>query len=90
LIRIGDQTVLVYGEGKQSSEQAEHIALHDPARVLREVEAKRRIVVSFAAGMADTPLQRGTERYAIVRMVLRLLALPYSDRLGYREEWRPL
>jgi hypothetical protein len=68
---------------------AEHIARHDPARVLREVEAKRRIVDSFAAGMEAEPLRRGTEGYAIVRMVLRLLTLPYSDRPGYRDEWKP-
>jgi hypothetical protein len=58
-------------------------------RALREVEAKRRIVDSFAAGMEFEPLRRGTEQYAIVRMVLKLLALPYSDRPGYREDWRP-
>lgn len=65
------------------------VAAHDPARELREVEAKRRIVNSFAAGMEFEPLRRGTESYAIVRMVLKLLTLPYSDRPGYREEWKP-
>jgi hypothetical protein len=67
---------------------AGHIVRWDPARVLREVEAKRRIVDSFAAGMEFEPLRRGTEQYAIVRMVLKLLALPYSDRPGFREEWK--
>jgi hypothetical protein len=75
--------------GPQLRATVEHIALHDPARVLREVEAKRRIVNSFAAGIEAQPLERGTERYALTRFVLRLLALPYSDRPGFREEWKP-
>jgi hypothetical protein len=36
--------ILIYDEGSHSAEQAQHIARHDPARVLREVEAKRTIV----------------------------------------------
>lgn len=82
---IGDTVAAVNG-----SYRADHLARHDPARVLREVEAKRRIVDSFAAGMEAAPLQRGTEGYAIVRMVLRLLVLPYSDRPGYKPEWQSL
>jgi len=59
---------------------AAHIARHDPARVLREVEAKRRIV----------------ERYAWLRehgdtgdaaWVLPLLAAPYSNHADFRPEW---
>ena len=37
---------VVYDEGKPSEEQADHIARHDPARVLREVAAKRAILAS--------------------------------------------
>ena len=64
---------------------AEHIARHDPARVLREVESKRRILAEHSEldrGMcqclADFPCA-----------TVRLLALPYADRPGYRESWRP-
>lgn len=39
---IGDP--VVYDEGAPSVEEAAHIARHDPARVLREVEAKRKIL----------------------------------------------
>lgn len=61
---------------------AAHWARHDPARVLREVEAKRRIV----------------ERYAWLRehgdtggaaWVLPLLAAAYADHPDYRPEWAP-
>ena len=58
----------------------EHIARHDPARVLREVEAKRRIVAMYERGMGyDQALTDS----------LRLLALPYADHPDCRAEWRP-
>ena len=44
-----------------------------PARVFREVEAKRVIVDSHVATAA----------------MLRLLAAVYSDHPDYREEWKP-
>lgn len=45
-----------------------------PERVLREVEAKRRLV-----GWAETK----------ALYVLTALALPYADHPDYRQEWRP-
>jgi hypothetical protein len=70
---------------------AEHIARHDPDRVLREVEAKRRIIesrpgIGAPGHMLDVvhdEVQRQREH------VLRLLALPYADHEDYREEWKP-
>ena len=52
-----------------------HIARHDPARVLAECEAKRRIVQN-----AQDP---GDDLFVAI------LALPYADHPDYREEWRP-
>jgi len=60
-----------------SDADAEHIARHDPTRVLVECEAKRRIVAEHHA--ADLP------EY----IVLHVLALPYAEHIDYREEWRP-
>lgn len=58
---------------------AEHIALHDPARELREVEAKRLrlrfIELSDDLDCAD--------------YLARIEALAFADHSGYREEWRP-
>lgn len=62
-----------------------HIAEHDPARVLREIEAKRRMVAECVS-VADQD-SRGMSSMA--DDFLRLLALPYSDRPGYRSEWTP-
>jgi hypothetical protein len=56
-----------------------------PARVLAEVDAKRRILDLMMPGR---PVYPGAYGQAY-RDVLRLLALPYADRDGYRDEWRP-
>jgi len=54
---------------------AAHIARHDPARVLREVEAKRAILALQDADHDS--------------WFLPLLALPYDDHPDYRSEWAP-
>ncbi|WP_405695252.1 DUF6221 family protein [Streptomyces coelicoflavus] len=82
-------------------EDALHIATHSPARVLREIDAKRQIIDQFAywneraASEAVNPPkfpQPGLDLGLLLdamNPVLRLLALPYADRSGYREAWRP-
>jgi len=55
-------------------DECEHIARFDPARVLAECEAKRRIV-----GLISSPGPQA----------LRLLALPYADHPDYLPEWKP-
>jgi hypothetical protein len=69
-----------------------HIARHDPDRVKREVEAKRRIIAEMegfsAEAEGDEPDQRGAIRSTALHVV-KLLALPYADHADYREEWRP-
>lgn len=92
---------------KRDSEQklGEHIARHDPARVLHEIDAKRQLVKLH--GRATLRAGGGAQHYATATVcrscepdlqfpelswpcaTLRLLALPYADRPGYHEEWRP-
>lgn len=89
----------------------EHIARHDPARVLREVEAKRRIVAMHegehecrdirtgvyppdAHLMGETPgepwMHYATDYFeGEPCATLRVLALPYVDCEGFKDEWRP-
>lgn len=62
---------------------AEHIAHHNPARVLAEVEAKRQMLDQHV-GYYGT----GDDSSWPVR-VLTLLALPYTSHPDYREEWKP-
>ncbi|WP_328962959.1 DUF6221 family protein [Streptomyces virginiae] len=74
-----------------------HIVRHDPARVLAEVDAKRRMIDNFemAIHAAETPPRPHVDMLVVFetsaaswRTALRLLALSYSDHPGYREEWR--
>jgi hypothetical protein len=66
---------------------ADHVGFMDLscARVLAECDAKRRIMALDICLACDVEMQDCDHR----RETLRLLALPYADRLGYREEWRP-
>jgi hypothetical protein len=84
--------------GELEEQYGEHIARHDPARVLRQVERDRRIlddIVDRIDGLEDAAdheyrVQPRTESEVYVSDALvRLLALPYADRPGYRDEWRP-
>jgi hypothetical protein len=82
---------------------AAHIARHDPARVLVEVAAKRWTVRAHegrhdcvAAWPPDethgeTEWTRGEREYDADEAcpTLRHVGLPYADRPGYRDEWRP-
>jgi hypothetical protein len=90
----------------EKAEDRAHIAAHDPARVLREIDAKRGLLkLLLSEGHAALRPGGSTEIYCgadygagdpcecgrdeRMSQCLRLLALPYSDRPGYREEWRP-
>lgn len=74
---------------------AAHIARHDPARVLREVEAKRQIMrVHNARDNWGTcigcPRDAGGSMHVGIDEcpILRALALSYADHPDYREDWR--
>ena len=68
-------------------------AVQNPARVLREIDSKRKLVAKAADAdrySRTTWANAGSVGAASAyRAMLRLLAVPYSDRPGYREEWRP-
>ena len=74
-----------------------HIARHDPARVLAECRAKRRIVEAFADAERavatydhDNPIpaywQEWGNRHALAS-VLESLAQPYADHADYDPAW---
>jgi hypothetical protein len=82
---------------------AGHIARWDPARVLAECEAKRRIVEMHRLGGSYTPGSEDASGFDYCGTcgsgepyeyptpwpcpTLRLLALPYVDHPDYRQEW---
>jgi hypothetical protein len=83
----GTAGMRIYDEGGHDSHDAEHMARHDPARVLREVAAKRRILAA-AAGYSPE-LEHGDNGEWAFEVVLRLLALPFADHPGYDPSWSP-
>lgn len=110
-VRIEGDSITIYDEGGHNHDQAEHIASWDPARVLAECDAKRRIIDlhnSLVVKLALSPFDPETglprpQEYEVLCDVcgwatddptsacqtVRLLALPYADREGYQESWRP-
>jgi hypothetical protein len=80
-----------------------HIARHDPARVLRDVAAKRAILAEYkeslqfpydlpegiADGRDDDERERDAYLIDLLDGVVRHLAAVYSGHPGYREEWKP-
>lgn len=69
-----------------------HIARHDPARVLREVKAKRRILDDYEITLSALPHSddpRGTTHAAADAFWAACSALAdvYSDHPDYREKW---
>lgn len=91
------------GHDTRLEAEEEHTARHDPARVLAEVDAKRRILDLHEGDHECSTIRRGVDcegeayeeidNYTYVVggdcSTVRLLALPFADRPGYREEWRP-
>jgi hypothetical protein len=86
-------------DNPQGRADSAHIAEHDPARVLREITARRRTIGQHAAAVErmdramrdnDTAAyQRAMTMEIAFRAVLRNDAAVYLDRPGYRMEWRP-
>jgi hypothetical protein len=77
----GSNELVVYGNRLPESE---HIARHDPARVLREVAAKRaRLELADKIGA-----ERGHPFWAYAaEQLLKLEAAVWSDHADYRPEW---
>ena len=78
-----------------SDADREHIARHDPARVLRDVAAKRAIIdrAEFVNGHGPAvdhtrALDMQIGGSAALHDVMRVLAAAYSDHPDYRPEWQ--
>ncbi|MFJ6810639.1 DUF6221 family protein [Streptomyces anulatus] len=75
--------------------EMQHIARHDPARVLAEVSAKRELLdryenpdASEAVAPSMNRLTASVER-AVLGLAFCYLALPHADHPDYRDDWRP-
>lgn len=77
--RFGDLTAVCYYGGTYG-----HVLRFDPTRILRDCEAKRR-VVELHAKIADRDQHDSSRRS---HATLRALALPYADHPDFQEAWR--
>ncbi|WP_052479813.1 DUF6221 family protein [Streptomyces sp. NBRC 110035] len=66
----------------------EHIAAHDPARVLREIGAKRQLLRQYEHLKYEVTPDDLSGVWAL-EAILYAFAAVYVDRPGFREEWRP-
>lgn len=93
-------TVAPYEAGSPTEQVAAHIARHDPDRVLRGVEAKRRLIAGHIPG-PEQPDPDGEEGDTWRRCYgheyvsypcsdLRDVASEWSDHPDYRQEWAPV
>ncbi|AZM55722.1 hypothetical protein DMA15_26635 [Streptomyces sp. WAC 01529] len=106
----GKHWPVAYTDSHRAREDCLHVAEHDPARVLREIDAKRQALALYTATVEDREALRARMRQVInsdpdefgklrqreselinaearLRPVVRLLALPYAARPGFRPEW---
>lgn len=92
----------IYDEGGHDEHQAAHIARHDPAHVLAEVAAQRRILVRHWDGngcpvcLIEMDVEEGPDGnghgYPVMHWTepcetLRDLAAPYADHPDYDPAW---
>lgn len=80
--------LVIYGDGPAPEDsQVQHIVRQNPARVLREVAAKRKML-----GMLAPSWPHDDDRYTLgwqdaVWIALKTLASAYSDHPDYQEDW---
>jgi hypothetical protein len=76
---------------------ADHIARHDPARVLAEVDAKRQIVTAYEEAATEfkdigpgmVSYDRMVGSVSSLRTAIECLSLAYADHPDYQDMWRP-
>jgi hypothetical protein len=91
--RIEDERgdIVTYDEGSPSDWEAEHIAANDPASVLADVEATRKLLALHGATSPTVCdlCSSDWHTHAMPCLTVRLLAVRYASWPGYREEWKP-
>jgi len=82
---IRDESGEYMAERGLTEDVTAHIARHDPARVLREVAAKRAILAECEPrpGIGIVAIELAAQR------ILRHLAAVWNDHPDYRPEWKP-
>lgn len=71
--RVEGDNIVIYDEGVHDEDQAQHIARHDPERVLADVEMKRQLL----AVVAEMRAQDGWGFHAFASQIEQALAAPF-------------
>ena len=96
-------TVVMYTDGEPTQAEAEYFATISPARVLREVAAKRKILALHVLATRHEPTATDPRLADVTCEIcgwvsdiegsacetLLMLAAPYSDHPGYDPRWKP-
>jgi hypothetical protein len=84
---VGDLPAFALSRVEELEGAGPHIARWDPARVLAECAAKRKIIEAWLDN--EGPLSQWDDyAYKGVEWAIKALAQPYADRPGFPEEWR--
>jgi hypothetical protein len=80
----------IFGYDVDAEEVGGHIALHDPARVLREVAADRQLLALYQGSEEVSPASAwesdGTQALADA---VRIRVAVHSDHPDYDQKWKP-
>lgn len=90
-------TYVIADFGALGGSRTSYLLRYQPRRLLAEIEAKRRILDNSRWATKEAQEIGGDPRVAALYegrrlafdSVVRWLAVPYADRPGYDEEWRP-
>lgn len=66
-----------------------HVVRYGPARVVRDVEAKRRLIARCVESIEGQGIWGEDSQQALAEDTLALLAHPYSDHPDYDPSWSP-
>lgn len=83
-----DGGILIYSEGTVDAPTADHIALHDPGRVLVGLRAKRELLAAWDSCCHE----RGSDwsfAWSVLKSTIEAEAAVYADHPDYSESWRP-
>lgn len=68
-------------------DEDEHIARHDPARVLRDVEVKRKLLDVLVDVLEREPADVG--QVSVAEYTIALLGAFWATHPDYLDQWRP-
>lgn len=94
-LRTPDGTIMADALHVEDDQFRPHVARHDPARVLRDVAAGRRLLANYEEIALPDPDASPQERALrmvvaeVVRMLILDRAAVWCDHPDYRQEWAP-